>query len=133
MPQADNQHTGKEFAYFPALTGAQVFSLFPRGLETSSLKHSGIPPRKPPSGTAGDRFAYLLLWGQQAVHVNTDTGALVIYSHAFMMTGCRFIVLVSIILKISVNSRGGLLLKLGILLFEILAANCYDNPCRDKE
>jgi len=59
----------------PAPAGAQVFALFPQGLEPSSFQHLVIPPYRPPPGVDCHRYACpLLLVDSCAVHVSTDTG-----------------------------------------------------------
>jgi len=62
----------------PALTGAQVFALFPRGLEPSSLQHLVTPPdRPPPVQSVTGNACPLLLVDSCAVHVSTDTGGII--------------------------------------------------------
>ena len=59
----------------PAPAGAQVFALFPQGLEPSSFQHLVIPPYRPPPGVDCHWYACpLLLVDSCAVHVSTDTG-----------------------------------------------------------
>ena len=63
----------------PAPTGAQVFALFPQGLEPSFFQHLVIPPHRPPPGIDCHRYACpLLLVDSCAVHVSTDTGEILI-------------------------------------------------------
>ena len=58
----------------PALTGAQVFALFPRGLEPSSFQRLVIPSdRPPPVQPVTGNACPLLLVDSCAVHVSTDT------------------------------------------------------------
>ena len=60
----------------PAPAGAQVFALFPQGLEPSSFQHLVIPPYRPPPGIYCHWYGCpLLLVDSCAVHVSTDTGA----------------------------------------------------------
>ena len=59
----------------PAPAGAQVFALFPQGLEPSSFQHLVILPYRPPPGVDCHWYACpLLLVDSCAVHVSTDMG-----------------------------------------------------------
>ena len=60
----------------PALTGAQVFALFPRGLEPSSFQHLVTAPDRPPRAqTVTGNGCPIARVDSCAVHFASDTGA----------------------------------------------------------